>query len=275
MLKDIVINALREDLHPAGDVTSQAIFSDEVDNFQLLCKEDGVLSGIEIFKEVFQFIDPQIKTNIFFQDGSRICRNEIIAELSGKTLNILTAERTALNFLSHLSGIASKTAKYVKLADNKIRIKDTRKTIPGLRKLEKYAVRCGGGLNHRSGLYDMVMIKDNHIDAAGSITEAVSKVRSRWKNKFTIEVEARNIVEVKEALACNIDVIMLDNMPVDTMKEAVKLIQHSVEIEISGNVTLDKIPLLKELGINYVSVGALTHSVKALDFSLIKVKDRI
>jgi len=275
MLKDIIINALREDLHPAGDVTSQAIFSDEVDNFQLLCKEDGVLSGIEIFKEVFQFIDPQIKTNIFFQDGSRICRNEIIAELSGKTLNILTAERTALNFLSHLSGIASKTAKYVKLADNKIRIKDTRKTIPGLRKLEKYAVRCGGGLNHRSGLYDMVMIKDNHIDAAGSITEAVSKVRSRWKNKFTIEVEARNIVEVKEALACNIDVIMLDNMPVDTMKEAVKLIQHSVEIEISGNVTLDKIPLLKELGINYVSVGALTHSVKALDFSLIKVKDRI
>jgi len=273
MLKDIIINALKEDLHSAGDITSQAIFQDHMDNFQLMCKEDRILSGIEIFKEVFQLLDPQIRIKKKINDGMKINNGDVIAEISGKTLSILTAERTALNFLSHLSGIASKTYRFVQLASNKVKILDTRKTIPGLRKLEKYAVKCGGAVNHRFGLYDMVMIKDNHIDAAGSISEAVNKVKSRWNNKFRIEVETRNLAEIKEALNCDIDIIMLDNMPVEKIKEAVELINKTVEVEISGNVTLEKIPQLSELGVDYISIGALTHSVKALDFSLMKVRE--
>ncbi len=180
----------------------------------------------------------------------------------------MTAERVALNFLSHLSGIASKTGKFISLIKGKTKILDTRKTIPGLRKAEKYAVKCGGGHNHRVGLFDMVLIKDNHIDSAGSITRAVEKIRDRYGDQFLVEIETRNLQEVKEALVCDVDRIMLDNMDNATMKKAIEICKGEVELEASGNINLNRVKKIGNLGLDYISIGELTHTVKAFDFSL-------
>jgi nicotinate-nucleotide pyrophosphorylase (carboxylating) len=216
-------------------------------------------------------VDNQTQVVSYFEDGASIGKGDLIAEISGKVVSILKSERTALNFLSMLSAVATRTSAFVKESRGLVTVLDTRKTIPGFRQLQKYAVRCGGGSNHRMGLYDMVMIKDNHIDAAGGIKAAVGIIRDQWGERYKIEVETRNIGEVREALACGVDRIMLDNMSdIETM-EAVRLINGKCETEASGNMTLGRIRKVATTGVNFISIGEITHSIKAFDFSL-KVK---
>jgi len=269
---DIIKTALKEDLKNFCDVTSSAIFKNENSVYILIAKDSGILCGKDIFIEVFKTVDKNCKVTTYFNDMDCVHKGETVAKIEGKVISILTAERTAINFVSHLSGISTKTAAFVEKAKGKIKILDTRKTIPGLRTLQKYAVFCGGGLNHRMGLFDMVLIKDNHIDAAGSITNAVHKVKNKWKNKYKIEVETRTLAEVAEALDCNADRIMLDNMSIALMKKAIFLIGKKCECEISGNVTLKKIKKIIKTGADFVSIGELTHTVDPFDFSLIKEK---
>ncbi|HOF00972.1 MAG TPA: carboxylating nicotinate-nucleotide diphosphorylase [Spirochaetota bacterium] len=267
----LIKRALKEDLDKLGDVTTDSIFTEkESVTFKLLAKDDGILCGAEVFTEVFKIIDKKTDVKFYFKDGDALKKGDIVARVKGDIKTALKGERTSLNFISHLSGISSKTNAFVKEAGGFVKILDTRKTIPGLRNLQKYAVKTGGGENHRIGLYDMVLIKDNHIDAAGGVSKAVEKVRARWKNRFKIEVETRNFDEIKEALSCKVDRIMLDNMSIDNMKEAVKIIDKKSEIEISGNMTLEKIKAIREIGIDYISFGELTHTVKVFDFSLKK-----
>ena len=267
-ISKLVEIALYEDIKDSGDVTSSAIFTNEEDHFYLLSKDKGILCGIDIFEKVFKTIDPLCSFKTEMSDGDRIENKMIIANITGKVATILKAERTALNLLSHLSGIASKTAEFVREAGGRATILDTRKTLPGLRELQKYAVRCGGGENHRMGLYDMVMIKDNHIDAAGGIGKAVKKVRDRWGSKFKIEVETRDLEEVRKALNSGVDIILLDNMNIKKIKKAVALINGKTETEASGNISLEKISEISNTGVDFISVGELTHTVKAFDFSL-------
>lgn len=267
----LIKKALKEDLDKLGDITTDSIFTDkESVTFKLLAKDDGVLCGAEVFSEVFKILDKKSDVKFYFKDGDALKKGDIVARVIGDIKTILKGERTSLNLISHLSGISSKTNLFAKEAGGLVKILDTRKTIPGLRKLQKYAVKTGGGENHRIGLFDMVLIKDNHIDAAGGITKAVEKVRSRWKNRFKIEVETRNFDEIKEALSCKVDRIMLDNMNIDNVKEAVKIIDKKAEIEISGNMTLEKIKDIRGIGVDYISFGELTHTVKVFDFSLKK-----
>jgi len=190
--------------------------------------------------------------------------------VQGSTLSLLKAERVGLNFISHLSGIATETNLYVKIVADNAKILDTRKTLPGWREIQKYAVKCGGGTNHRMGLYDMIMIKDNHIDAAGGIDKAVKKVRQKWKKQFKVEVETRNLEEVEQAIVAGADIIMLDNMDKNTMSKAVKIINGRAKTEASGNINLNNIVKISQTGVDYISIGALTHSVQAFDFSLKK-----
>lgn len=264
----LIKSALNEDLKNTGDITSNAIFKDQEASFVLLSKDNGILCGLDIFSDTFYLTDKKIKLKFYFKDKNFIKYGDIIARINGKVSSILKGERTALNFLSHLSGIATKTNKFVKRVKNKIEILDTRKTIPNMRILQKYAVYCGGGTNHRMGLFDMVLIKDNHIDAAGGITNAVNNVREKWDKKYKIEVETRNLEEVKEALLCKVDRIMLDNMSINEMVKAVKLINNETKIEVSGNINLKNIKKLLKLKIDYISIGELTHSSEAFDFSL-------
>ncbi|MCF7792563.1 MAG: carboxylating nicotinate-nucleotide diphosphorylase [Candidatus Cloacimonetes bacterium] len=270
MNRELLTSTLKEDFADLGDVTGEAIFKNEQNQFVLIAKQSGILCGILEFKSVIESVDNSIEIKLNFKDGDKIEENDEIAILSGKVSSILKAERTALNILAHLSGIASKTSQFVEASKGKSIILDTRKTLPGLRKLQKYAVRCGGGQNHRMGLFDMVMIKDNHIDAAGGISKAVQKIRDKWQNRFGIEVETRNLQEVKEALECKVDRIMLDNMNCEMMKKAVEIISGKCETEASGNMTLERIPEVSDTGVDFISVGELTHSVKAFDFSLRK-----
>ncbi len=268
----IIKRALREDIG-RGDITTDAIVLENDRALGVIfAKEEGILCGIDIAQNVFEQIDPAIDFQKQMNDGSTLSRGDTIAILIGKASTCLKAERTALNFLQHLSGIATKTREFVNVAGDKIRILDTRKTMPGLRIMEKYAVRTGGGFNHRSGLYDMIMIKDNHIQIAGDITEAVK--RARRKGKKFIEVEVKTMSEVKEALALEVDRIMLDNMNVNQITQAVSLVRATAaktEIEISGGVDMTNIAQLASCGADYISIGALTHSAKALDIAL-KVK---
>ncbi|MEA5033735.1 MAG: carboxylating nicotinate-nucleotide diphosphorylase [Sphaerochaeta sp.] len=269
IINELIRMALSEDLGIQGDVTSQAIFTDEEDIFILFAKDSGVLCGSEVFREVFRQVDPLVSVDFFYSDGDAIVHGDQVAKLAGKVLSILTAERTAINFLSFLSGIASKAKKYVDQASSRgVLILDTRKTLPGYRKLSKYAVSCGGAANHRQGLYDMVLIKDNHIDAAGSITEAVRRIRALWSNTYKIEVETRTLDEVEEAISCNVDRIMLDNMDNDLMGKAVSMVHGAAETEASGNMTLQRIDGVDKIGVDFISVGDITHSVQAFDFSL-------
>jgi nicotinate-nucleotide pyrophosphorylase (carboxylating) len=272
-LNTLIEMALNEDLLDIGDVTSEAIFKDELYSYKLMAKEGGILCGMDIFIKVMKHVDQKITVKNKFKDRDAINRGDIIADVSGPVVSILKAERTALNFISHLSAIATKTSIFVKRADGNVIILDTRKTLPGYRELQKYAVNCGGGRNHRMGLYDMVMIKDNHSDAAGGITAAVERVKAKWGDKYKIEVEARNIEEVKEALKCGADRIMLDNMSDTDMENAVDFIAGKAETEASGNMNLQRIKSASLTGVDYISFGELTNSVKAFDFSLKEVKE--
>ena len=265
----LIERALAEDLGTRGDVTSAALFpKKERAVFVLLAKDEGILCGLGPFSHVFETLDRKAEVETYFKDGDRLKRGEVVARVRAKLRAVLAGERTALNLVSHLSGVATKTSLFVAAAQGKPAILDTRKTIPGLRRLQKYAVACGGGRNHRMGLHDMILIKDNHVDAAGSIARAVERARAKWGKRFPVEVETRNLREVEEALAAGVDRIMLDNMDDATMRRAVVLVGGRVETEASGNISLERIPALREVGVDLVSVGELTHTVKAFDFSL-------
>lgn len=269
--QELIEKALAEDLGP-GDVTSEAtIPADATSLAVVLAKQDLVLAGIDIAAEVFRYLDPDISFTPFVKDGDKITAGAEIARLSGNTRTLLAGERVALNLLQHLSGIATLTARYVDTVKGlKAVILDTRKTLPGLRQLEKHAVRMGGGKNHRMGLYDMILIKDNHIKAAGSITMAVASARMKSRD-LRIEVETTTLDEVREALTAKADIIMLDNMPIDAMREAVNLISGRALVEASGNVSLETVRQIAETGVDFVSSGSLTHSASAADISM-KIK---
>jgi len=260
--------ALAEDVGP-GDVTTQATIPEgATGEAVILAKAHGVLAGLPVAAEVFRRVDRGIRFEELAQDGEPVAPGDAVARLSGPLRGILTGERTALNFLSHLSGIATLTAEFVTaVAPYRAVILDTRKTTPGWRSLEKYAVRCGGGRNHRLGLYDMVLIKDNHIAACGSISEAVRRVRAAGV-KVPIEVEVKDLDELAEALSLEVDRILLDNMDLEELREAVRLAGGKVPLEASGGVTLENVAEVAACGVDFISVGAITHSAPALDLSL-------
>lgn len=265
----LVRRALAEDLGKKGDVTSRAIFTGKQRAvFTLIAKDSGVLCGLEAFTAVFKTLDRSCSIEPYFKDGDRLTKGAIVARVKGSLTAILAGERTGLNLISHLSGVASKTADFVRVSGGSPVVLDTRKTLPGMRVLQKYAVAVGGGQNHRMGLFDMVLIKDNHVDAAGGITNAVERARHTWGKRFKIEVETRNLDEVREALSAGVDRIMLDNMDNAAMKEAVVLVAGHCETEASGNMTIERLATLKETGVDFVSFGELTHTVRVFDFSL-------
>lgn len=270
----IISSALTEDVG-SGDVTTNLIVpKNEKSRASFYAKENGVIAGLTVAKSVFTKLDKKSVWKSFVKEGDRVNAGARIAEVTGYYRALLTGERTALNILQRLSGIATQTSEFVRLAEGtKVRVLDTRKTVPGLRTFDKYAVKIGGGENHRFGLYDMVLIKDNHIKAAGGITSAVERVRKNLKAKIKIEVETSNLDEVCEAVNCNVDIIMLDNMTNDTMKEAVRIINGKIKVEASGNVTVNNFRQIAETGVDYISIGALTHSVKALDINM-KIENR-
>ena len=270
-----VQQALNEDLgvgtnsaHKGLDVTATLIPDTKDSQAQIICREKAILCGRNWFEAAFGLLDSKIQIKWNFEDGQEINNNDVICEVSGNAQHILTAERTALNFLQTLSAVATQTHHYAKAIENtKCKILDTRKTIPGLRLAQKYAVTCGGGVNHRVGLYDMVLIKENHIHAAGSISAAVSKAREEFK-KLKIEVEVENIDELQQAIANNVDRILLDNMDIATLKKAVSLNANKIDLEASGNITLETIQSIAETGVDYISTGAITKNINAIDFSL-------
>lgn len=268
-LDDLLRRALNEDLGQ-GDVTSEAIFSpDHSSRGFLLAKQEFMLAGGEVFARVFELLDARVGVNFSRRDGEAVKQGERFADLAGPTRSILSGERIALNFLQHLSGIATEARRYVEACgDSGAMIVDTRKTTPGLRMLEKYAVTVGGGQNHRFGLNSMILIKDNHIRAAGGISPAVRLVRAKSSPFLKIEVETEDLLQVREALAAGVDVIMLDNMPTERIAEAVRVINWQALVEVSGKVTYEQIETLAGLGVDIISSGALTHSVKAVDISL-------
>jgi len=268
----ILLNALHEDIGNGDITTSSLIAEKHVSKAEIIAKSDFMLAGIPFVERTFQLIDKNIKFIIFKKDGSHVKTRDVIAKITGNTRNILMAERTALNLLQRLSGTATLTDRYVQRVKGlKVKIADTRKTAPGLRIFDKYAVRTGGGHNHRYGLFDGVLIKDNHIAAAGGVGKAVKLAGSKVHHLLKIEVEVKNIPEVKEALSAGADVIMLDNMPVKEMKKAVSIIRPKgpdVLIEASGNITLENVRSIAETGVDLISVGALTHSAPAADISM-------
>ncbi len=261
--------ALKEDM-PLGDITSDNIIpADSVSRALIMAKQEGILAGIFVAARVFEKIDPEVIFEIHRKDGQKIGKGEKLAVLAGHSRSLLKGERIALNFLQRMSGIATTTDKYVKaLAGKKTKVLDTRKTTPGLRSLEKYAVKMGGGMNHRLSLSDMVMIKDNHLKIVGSITEAIKMARKRIKPNIKIEVETTNMDEVREALEAGADIVMLDNMPWEEMRAVMDLIKGRVAVEVSGNIDERKLGRIAELGVDFVSVGALTHSYSSLDISM-------
>ncbi|NQT25902.1 carboxylating nicotinate-nucleotide diphosphorylase [candidate division KSB1 bacterium] len=272
-IEQIIQNALQEDLGTQGDLTTHFALSDDIiGKAQFVAKEKMILGGLPVVERVFHRVDSGLVFDAFHHDGDSIDKDTIIAEIFGDLRSILTAERTALNFLQRLCGIATLTRQYVDAvkSTNTI-ILDTRKTTPQLRSLEKYAVRMGGGKNHRFGLFDLILIKDNHIAAAGGVEEAISRCRDaleKMQLNISIEVEVQNIDQLKEVLEHKIQQIMLDNMDLEEIQEAVKLIDGKVKVEASGNVSLSNVTKIAETGVDYISVGALTHSVKAADISL-------
>lgn len=273
-IDDIIKTALSEDINYIDSTSDLLISEESVSEAYFVSKDDGVLAGIEPALRVFTILDPEMKIELFKKDGDKIKKGDIIANFSGHTRLMLKAERTSLNILQHMSGIASYTNKCVEaVAGTKASITDTRKTLPGLRALQKYAVTIGGGKNHRYNLTDAAMLKDNHIDAYGGITAAVGALRKKAGHMLQIEVETRNLDEVKEAVACGVNVIMLDNMTNEQMKEAVDYIGGRAKTEASGNVTLENIRAKAETGVDIISIGALTHSVKAFDISMKWRKD--
>ncbi|MDO9528234.1 MAG: carboxylating nicotinate-nucleotide diphosphorylase [Syntrophales bacterium] len=269
IIHKLIQSALKEDIG-SGDVTTSAVLSGrEVGNARVVAKEDMVVAGIGIFKEVFLFSEEEVEFTDRVEDGELVKTGDVLTEMSGNLGNILTAERVALNFLQRMCGIATLTRRYVdEIRGTGAKILDTRKTTPGLRVLEKYAVMIGGGFNHRFGLYDGILIKDNHIDAAGGIIAAVEMVNKGVPHTLKIEIEVKNLREVEEALSAGVDVIMLDNMEVEEMKKAVSFIKGRVLVEASGNITLSNVKKIAETGVDFISIGALTHSAPSSDISL-------
>lgn len=268
-IDEIIKTAIDEDVNYL-DISSEYIFAPEHrSEAYFLAKADGVLSGIDVAMRVFELLDDTFECTLHKRDGEKIKKGDIIAEFSGSTAALLKGERTALNLIQHMSGIATAANRAAKAVEGtKVSIADTRKTLPGLRALQKYAVTCGGGKNHRFNLSDAAMLKDNHIDAAGGITAAVTALRKKCGHMVNIEVETRNLDEVKEALAAGASIIMLDNMTNDEMSEAVKLVDGRALLEASGNITEENLREKAETGVDIISMGALTHSVKAFDISM-------
>jgi len=267
--EEIVRRALEEDIGP-GDVTTLWIVPPQTRlRGRFLVKKAGVVAGLPVAGLVFEWLDPEVRFRPLMKDGTAVRSGDVVAEVEGPGRAILSGERTALNFLQRMSGIATLTRRYVEaVAGTRAVILDTRKTAPGLRLLDKWAVRLGGGQNHRMGLYDMVLIKDNHIAAAGGITKAVEQVRRERGTGLEIEVEVKNLAELEEALTLGVERIMLDNMDLATMRQAVEIAAGWAKLEASGGVTLENVAAIAATGVDYISVGALTHSVKALDISL-------
>ena len=267
-IDNLIKLALNEDVG-LGDITTRSIVS-EKDIFQaeILAKNDLVLCGLDIFKAVFFYLDTNISyCDDIFKDGDFIKSGTIFLKMKGRGVALLEGERVALNIIQRLCGIASSTRQYVDRA-KPIKILDTRKTTPGFRIFEKYAVLCGGGVNHRFGLFDAILIKDNHIKASGGITQAIEAVRKSNKGLMQIEVEASTLEEVKDAIAAKSDIIMLDNMTIEDTKKAVEIIGEKAKIEVSGSISLEKLDTLSKLDINFISIGSLTHSPKASDISM-------
>jgi nicotinate-nucleotide pyrophosphorylase (carboxylating) len=268
-IRPLIERAIEEDL-PKGDITSDSIIAPEyISRAIILAKQDGILAGIYVAKKVFKVIDSSIRFDIHCKDGQKIKKGEKLAGLKGPAVSLLRGERTALNFLQRLSGIATVTHKYVRaLEKSNTKVLDTRKTTPGLRMLEKYAVKMGGGENHRFSLSDMVLIKDNHLKIVGSITQAIQLARKKAKPGMKIEVETSCLEDVQEAVKAGADMIMLDNMSMERMKDVIKWARGRIVIEISGNINLTKAKKIGRLGADYISVGALTHSYESLDISM-------
>ena len=267
-IEKLIKIGLEEDIG-LGDITSRSILSpDDVNVAEVLTRENIVLCGLNILKSVFLTLDPDIDfSDDTFNDGDNLKNNTKIISIKGKGIALLEGERVALNILQRLCGIATLTKEYVEKA-NPVKILDTRKTTPGLRLFEKYAVSCGGGKNHRFGLYDAVLIKDNHIKAAGGIIKAVEKIKKNHNNSVQIEVETTTLSEVNDAIIAKSDIIMLDNMPLEDIKKAVNLIDGRASIEVSGSISIDQLNALSKVNIDFVSIGALTHSPKASDISM-------
>ncbi len=266
---NIITTALMEDINYIDAAADNLIPEDHRSSAYYIAKADGVVCGIEVAKRVFDLAGGNVDFHILMNDGTKVKKGDIIAEMEGSTLTLLKGERTALNLLQHMSGIATATNKCVELvAGTRASVTDTRKTLPGLRALQKYAVTVGGGKNHRYNLSDAAMLKDNHIDAYGSITAAVAALRSKIGHTVKIEVEVRTLAELEEALENKVEIIMLDNMGCDEMAEAVEIANGRVLLEASGNITAENIRKVAETGVDIISLGALTHSVKCFDISM-------
>ena len=272
LIDDLIKLAFAEDIGDGDHTTLCCIPEDAMGRSHLLIKEDGVLAGVEVAKEVFRRFDPELKVEVLMEDGTRVKKGDIAMVVSGRVRSLLQTERLMLNIMQRMSGIATTTSRYVeRLKGTKTRVLDTRKTTPGLRMLEKAAVKIGGGCNHRIGLFDMILLKDNHVDFAGGISNAINRCHEYLEKnnlKLKIEIEVRNFDELQQALDCGgIDRIMLDNFtPADT-KKAVDIIAGRYETESSGGITFDTLRDYAECGVDFISVGALTHSVKGLDMS--------
>ena len=274
-LDELIFMALREDVGDGDHSTLACIPPTAMGTAKMVAKQDGVLCGVEVGQRVFVLVDNTLKVNLLKRDGDVVVKGDIIMTVEGHSGSILTAERTALNFMQRLSGIATETHRMVQMLDGlNTKLLDTRKTTPNMRLLEKYAVACGGGTNHRIGLYDMVMLKDNHIDFAGGIEQAIDRTRQYLREKgkdLRIEIEVRDLDELQRVLEHGgVDRIMLDNFDIPTLREAVRRIDHRYETEASGGITDQTLRPYAETGVDFISVGALTHHIKSLDISLVK-----
>lgn len=266
---ELIMMALKEDI-TSEDITTNAVMREyQLGTVELICKQDGIIAGLDVFKRTFELLDNNVKVEFYSSDGSLVHSGDLLAKVTGDIRVLLSGERTALNYLQRMSGIATYTNNIVKMLEGtNITLLDTRKTTPNMRIFEKYAVKAGGGSNHRYNLSDGILLKDNHIGAAGSITKAVEMAKEYASFVRKIEVEVENLDMVKEAVEAGADIIMLDNMSHDDMKEAVRIIDGRAKTECSGNVTAEKIQALTDIGVDYISSGALTHSAPILDVSL-------
>ena len=266
---ELIKLALREDI-TSEDITTNSVMPEyQKGAVQLICKQDGVIAGLEVFKRVFDLLDDTFEIKFYFKDGDAVKKGDLVADLTGDIRALLSGERTALNYLQRMSGIATYTNGIARLlTGKKTKLLDTRKTTPNMRIFEKYAVKVGGGCNHRYNLSDGILLKDNHIGAAGSVRRAVEMAREYAPFVRKIEIEVENLDMVREAADAGADIIMLDNMDVDTMKEAIKIIDGRAQTECSGNVTRENVDKLVDIGVDFISSGALTHSAPVLDLSL-------
>ena len=268
LVEEHVKNALKEDIG-FQDISTEALIDDKIVSASFNTRTDGVVCGLSVVKKVFEILSKDAKMTFKKQDGDNIEKGDILATVTASQKCVLTGERTALNYIRYMSGIATETAKYIKAMNNpNVRLTDTRKTIPGFRMFEKYAVRTGGGIPHRYNLSDCIMIKDNHIQCAGSVTNAIELAKKYNSHAHKIEIECENENQIVEALNCGVDIIMLDNMPIDDMKKAIKLINKKAIVEVSGNVTIDTIASIAAINPDVISTSAIHSGVKPLDIGL-------